>query len=1475
MICKQERWNKMPTISKIRFTNVVYDGGNKRYADELFHFHGENGAIVLENGGGKTVFIQTALQAIIPHVTLANRKVKDTYNFDDGPVHIAIEWIKNDRPRIYALTAITIFPYQNGIDSYRYVYEYGPNDSNSIEHLPFSKPLGQGKKRIASHTEMKDYYGEMSDKSQSAHTFSTITAFTEYIEKNFQIIADEWKSICTINSAEGDVEKFFEACTTEKALYEKLLIPTVEQSIADFDKYRFVDIFEQQRDKFKLLKQLNAQLKEYDVIQKELSNYVDVTKTFYEYQEQYEAEKQKGKAYSKLLTIYLKGNTEKLEQLDEQQRKLDYQVEQLTLKQKSYEIAVMEEKLQELESTYKELVIAHDAIQTKLNNQRLYFGNVKYADYNRLLKKAEEKLNQYKKELQQLDETFSTDELLDQLDEVKAKIRGNFLSEQERYHQQIEKVKQEKRQKEDLLKQLAQSIRKLTNDEQQLNREITRLETKIDWQQEETEKIAKDLFEDDVQRSQPIIELRTVWIQESQKLDEQIVDLKNQEHNLQLEKQRYDIRLNEIANELIALKEKETKVSQKMKSIKEIEENLRAELINVLPRISENTSLYLKETSLIQDLEQRWGKKEREYADKLHEERLAFRYVDDYSAQQTFFADPFIARKLPIWGQRFSYLETALEYAIGDELPVETELLAITLITTEEEKEKLEQLIIDSAKDLTYPIQVWTLPEVIAISRGELEPDANFIQPELWKQLSDVEAFQQWQMEAQQIAENSKRNREVVDEERVRLKEILSKLNDFYKQYPFSEFQQLKEQLKQLEGKTYEVNKEKTDLTKEILNSNETLGKIKEQVQQKESQKTYYDKKIEKLLQYDKLLKDIKQVQQELFLEKQKFETLLVELDKAKKEEETLSSEINILSNRIYDIEKNYEVLNAKRHLYHQVSTFVPKFTDESYEVLEQEYNRIYDRIKGINSNRERIENQIIEQKEQINLYENQLKQLRIEYNSIDEQFELPFDYEQQLQQLPTEIINLEKQLETIFKKSNKAKEKKDKQEGALTLKLQEVDEPIKFELPLPTVKIQLKDEEDRIHLQQRQINKTKDNLLNAKSELEKVDKDIHILNGEHHFLAPDVITMDLTTDEENDFSYRKEHFIHLLRNSLTDLKRSKDRYLDVVKDSKQGFLQFCSQNVSEVRLRNTIIDGIKAKDNYEDLVKHQQEMENTIHMSRRYTEDSIKKHDAQLVEFVNRVHKHLRNVVEELKHIPRKTKVNVDGEDVFIYRFTIPEWSDEEGIAQIKARIDWIMDQLEQIETRTVDEQESKQKSRKQLEEWLSTVQLLRYITQNKEWRVSCRKVMNDNRISKHFETWSRSNAWSGGEKWSKNMALFLGVLNYVAEKRQYISSKKKSRTVILDNPFGKASSDHVLSPVFFIAKLLGFQIIALTAHVEGKFLHDYFPVVYSCRLRTAVGTDKLVMETKKTMHQAYFRDHNEEAEEEIQFDQLSLFVE
>ncbi|MCZ8533334.1 hypothetical protein [Psychrobacillus psychrodurans] len=1464
----------MPTISKIRFTNIVYEGGNKRYTDEIFHFHGENSAIVLENGGGKTVFIQTAIQAVLPHTSLANRKLKDTLSFDDGPAHIAIEWIKNDRPRIYALTAITIFPQQNGIDSFRYVYEYGPNDPNRIENLPFTHETSNRQKRIASHAEMKEYYASMSQKSGVAYTFPTITSYTEYIEKNFQIISDEWKSINIINSAEGDVEKFFEACPNEKALFEKLLIPRVEQSIAAFEKNQFVDIFEKHRDKFQLYKQLNAQLKEYEQIQKQLTNYVKIASILDEQQQQYESGKRLGKKYFKLLQELLEDNKQKTSQIEEQKIEHDEKYKLLKHKQKSYDIAVIEKKLNELIEQHDELFNNTSALRTKIEDQQIHLANVKYANEKRLLNQYKGQLFNYKEALQKMDEKLSSTDLLEQLDEVKAKIRGNYLTEEENYQKQSQQAELNLKQTEQTVNELHQSQIGIEEKRRVYEEKITNCKAIIKMHIQRNEEMAQDLFDDEIQQQQPILELRAAWSRKAQQFDDQNVQLQNKINEMVIKKRQSEQEIATRSTALIELKEYETKINENMQVIKQLELQLCHELMHYLPRVSESTKLYSVEASLVQQLGQLHEKKDRLYSDKLHEERIAFRRVDDYGQQQSFFADPFIAKKIPIWSQQFKFLESAIDYAANDEqLKVDRVLLAITIITTDEEKEKLKQKVLSVSKDLTYPIQIWSLSEVIAISKGELKPDLKLVEPELWQHLSHFVDFEIWQQEAQQKAEASKQERQIVDEERMRLLQLYERLKHFYAKYPFKYFQQLQDEWKNIQSKTYEMTNALRKAQQFVRDADDQLSQMRTKIENNTELKNYYYDKVKKIIEYEKTQQQISQIQLQQNLEETNMRNVLRELKQLEKQIAYTKEQLEEDKNRKSNIKQDYLVLSAKRALYDKVNDIVPVFSNTQYEVLENQYNAIDSQINGIVSERIATEKLIEQQKDQINRCKQQMEQLASEFTQLDEQLPLPIDYKQLIKDLPVLIRSLKEEQMSVSKSFEKVKQAKNGEEAILKLKLSEMDTPFKFTEPLASVKYQLDEEEARLQLQQKQLSISIASVDEQNKSLMEIEQSVRIADAKHSFLAPDVKEAALTVEEENDFSYRQNHFIASCIKSLNEQQISVQKQLQAVATSRDQFIQFCQQKVSEVRLRNTIIDGVKSKGTYEDIVKHQQSMEKTIHMSQQYTENQIKTNDENLVLFIQHIHVHLRKVVEELKQVPRKTKVNIEGEDVFIYRFTIPEWSEEEGLAHIRARIDWIMDQLEQIEKRTADEQESQQKVRNELEGWLSTVQLLRYITQNKDWRIACRKVTNDNRIAKGYETWSRSNAWSGGEKWSKNMALFLGLLNYVAEKRQHISSKQVSRTVILDNPFGKASSEHVLSPVFFIAKQLGFQIIALTAHVEGKFLHDYFPVVYSCRLRSAIGADKLLMETKKTIHQALFQDHNEAAGEVIQSEQLHLF--
>ncbi|WP_288277702.1 hypothetical protein [uncultured Megasphaera sp.] len=77
-----------------------------------------------------------------------------------------------------------------------------------------------------------------------------------------------------------------------------------------------------------------------------------------------------------------------------------------------------------------------------------------------------------------------------------------------------------------------------------------------------------------------------------------------------------------------------------------------------------------------------------------------------------------------------------------------------------------------------------------------------------------------------------------------------------------------------------------------------------------------------------------------------------------------------------------------------------------------------------------------------------------------------------------------------------------------------------------------------------------------------------------------------------------------------------------------------------------------------------------------------------------------------------------------------------------------------------------------------------------------------------------------------------------------------------------------------FFIAKQLGFQILALTAHQEGSFIRKYFPVVYSCRFAEMANKKGKVLVPDKEIKTAFFEEHHPESLARLdEYEQLGLF--
>ena len=342
----------------------------------------------------------------------------------------------------------------------------------------------------------------------------------------------------------------------------------------------------------------------------------------------------------------------------------------------------------------------------------------------------------------------------------------------------------------------------------------------------------------------------------------------------------------------------------------------------------------------------------------------------------------------------------------------------------------------------------------------------------------------------------------------------------------------------------------------------------------------------------------------------------------------------------------------------------------------------------------------------------------------------------------------------------------------------------------------------------------------------------------------------------------------------LAELKTRVDEKSAEVENEKHRIDSFCQQGVTDVKLRRMIIDGLQYKNNYDDVKDWQAKMSERIQRMVRITEDDIRELDRELQQFINHLHTYLLTLARELRMIPKKTRVRIDDGWKEIFNFDIPDWDEKEGKEELRKLVNYMTEELESNKYKSENGEEDYIMIRKDIEKWLQAPQLLHSVMKN-SIKVKCRKVNVEGKVSSHFNSWEKSNQWSGGEKWSKNMALFLGILNYMAEKRQNINQAlPKNRTVIMDNPFGRASSDHVLEPVFFIAEQLGFQIIALTALAEGKFVREYFPVVYSCRLRPTVSGDKYIMSSEKDIHYAFFQDNAPESLKRLgEHEQIELF--
>lgn len=1480
----------MPVISKIRFTNVIYEGGSKRYNDEMFVFDGHNGAILLENGGGKTVFIQTALQAVLPHTDLAGRKIKETLSLTGTPAHIAIEWIVRDFPRRYALTAVTLFMHNNDLDSFRYVYEYEEGSPHAIEELPFSKEGANGKKRPADKGEMQEYYVQMSSRHMNAHTFGTIKEYHAYLEEAFQLIPFEWRKVATINGAEGGVEIYFDECKTTDQLVSQLLIPTVEEAINGNSGDAFAEIFEKQREQFKQSKQLRMQIQESKLLETFIQQYTQVYATYQESKTLLDREKEWTKAlfqHARNERLQATLDAEKIKnQIAETQKKLLV----IERKKASRDIAAQKAAVSLCVTDWRMAKERLEEITQEADRSQHQQHTLEYAKYQAQSIEAEEKLELIELHIAKLDGEQDIVQITDALERTNREIRG--------YYDNVEK---QLRQQEIMIKsQLDRAYlqKKATRDEIEKERGrieankreqaviLERLEVASKNRNRIAGKILGNPLREEVEELIPVWQGEMDKNQENQRLYEQYMK-ECDEH-----KQKLESKMDQTRKALLSVQEEANLWNLKCAEAEKQQNNVLASVIQYIPRFGYLDSLYTRQETVTQMVLDKVGFLEREKEEALLQERWATRLSDEYMDCSVYMADPGLSLLVAKWKDMFLYLETGpqflQEFLEGSDISLETlyarfPYWAATLITTEHEIEQLAERLQKHADRLRTPVLLLTLQD----ARKWLEFPEEYVFayreviPSHWQENLDQGRFEGWKQELRDNAAEVIQLRKDKESEYQRLFQLKNQLLCFYADYPqehYAEWTRLREE--------YRVQADR--FQKEIAAFVEQIKKYEQEWKQY-SDKLFEEKGREQDLGYrmqeaylymmeKKVWEEAKKAEEELLREEALLQQNLLALDRAQK---TIESQEADLEDERREKEAALAYLCGE-WLYQEVREFQALSPRFSFERLRAEREELLGVLRNQQASRAELERESERLHKEIEAGKRGMDLVLAKLNQpMDHLDKYPVDGDAQLERLIRKVVVLQKEVAArriiAEEKNNQLAE----QNGCLATLTQQFSEKYGEELldslhgDLKSVLKMLEQEEaDTIAKRKYLLDQEKGNHKTFR-ELEESIRDLEIKNGTYRFAEAAVADVQMLEEELLEFPYQRTETVRKRLQELAQKQEVEQMGMRKVIAEKERFKRFCESQIQNIKLRDTALAGIQNKQEYSEVEEWTESLSKTIASSIRVLEDNLKGRDKELQDFITIVHTHLQRIAVELKTMPKKTSVKVEGGWKEVYTFHVPEWKEEIGKQLLRQQVDWMLNRLDGDEFKDMEGKEDVGKMKKFINTSLQSKSLLGIVMGNDSIRVKCRKVSKDGQVSGALSSWEESNKWSGGEKWSKNMTLFLGILNYLAEKRQHVKqSGKRYRTVIVDNPFGKASSEHVLDPVFFIANQLGFQLIALTALAEGKFIRDYFPVVYSCRLRESASGDALIMTKEREIKQAYFRDHDPHALLRLsEHEQLSLF--
>jgi chromosome segregation ATPase len=1431
----------MPQLWRVRFTNIEYDHGKKVISDELFRPQGENTLFNLANGGGKTLLIQLLLQAVLPNEGLNKRAISDLLAHKRYTGHILLEWKLDNQADSFVTTG---FCFTKGSEDegrlryFMYTVEYTEPNDFDILHLPIvedSRPIA---------------YLELLKllKDSSKYQAARILVFDQDDKKSrytrhlasFNLFAKEWDSIKATNGAEGGMEGFFTRAKTTKQLLEHLLIPSVERVLfkSKDSETELAKSFNEYFGSLQRIPELEKNLRDFATLKDGGEKVLVEVSSYAKSVEEFTGQKLLlRKAYNQSQAEL--GNViEQLGQTEAEIKLIQAELDELKYQKDSLPYINTLEKLQTARAEQQELAEKLADLEGKAQTAYYSFHKAKGQNWYLDIRGWQAEINSYTQAKQQASQGHEED--MTELHSCQVTLRTRLSERIAAHAEKVAVLTTEITAAENSKRDLAGKAKELNSEVSRLNQQHGKLAAAIERYEASRQKLW-DNYQNMVWLEQPAEALQELNT-ELTKLAVEQEKIKTTIAATQARNAAINRELLEVAGQIVSVQTELSGRQADLANYQQEYDDVRARL--ALQSIAV-TGLFEQQDRIKLQLVTKQQELERKVDNKLVELKGLKDQLELLEKHDYYIPNRDVLKLKALLEDKGIVCQTGSQWLKGlnldeDEISTairENPLLPYALVVmSERDIKRLGELSLPKDLLLNSPVPLVVRP---TLGSGDVEQQALLKVGQAWYLWHKGYNYASSQASLTQLAEELKEQLErenIILEDR---KAVLSKVtatlqlfDQFQRRYDGnSEANLLAEVDKatqalaakkaaqlELEGEQEEAETKLVLLERELSGTQSAAQEIKDKLKEWQNWQEDYPK-------YQNALAEQKAVEGRL-------RELGRELEGVERKKEELDSRHVSLGQRKTGIEHELSVLNQRLSKVPQPGDRNAPVKESSLEQAELDLDIIDQKIRGINASLNHYDDLIREKQRNVDDYTNRIEQeLKLKLAEVDAA-EIRFT-QSQLAEFEQAAAELEKEVTRVKENFHVL----DKAISGLESTLKAKEEEIKGKYGRPPLA-----ELDKLNQQKldMEIRNAKNQLtewqglsqeyLGYRGELEKALAGLNT-----HLSNYDPPESEAGLSQAEWVGYRNTP-LSLVKELGEKLKFAQQRVNTQKEATSKAWKGFAAAVKNQ---NNNILDKIllhllsqeSVQFDYASIYPSFNKLFATIEEYTAKAEYELETCHQNREILRDRCITQAERVAEQLKSVDRYVRVEYAGREVNAVRIKLRDWEEEQAKAIMESYINVCVADLEKMGQRG----EAEEKQLKYITDQMSSRQLLHTLANLDLCAVEVLKP-EQHPTSPRYSKWEEVQKWSGGEQFAGYTAMFMAILSYT--RSQESSERNQSKVLLADNPFGKASSPHVLELIFRLAEKNNIQMICFSALTEDN-IYSYFRRVYSLKLRGLMGKD------------------------------------